>query len=88
MTRTLYALRISEAALEQPSTSQTLQVASNSPLNSDAPEVDSLAADPSTRPLAGVIAGAYAGKLAREFEELFSATGIEVVPWFGVPRWG
>ncbi|EMA19004.1 hypothetical protein [Haloarcula argentinensis] len=83
MTRTLYALRISEAALEQPSTSQTLRVASNSPLNSDAPEVDSLAADPSTRPLAGVIAGKYAGKLAREFEELFSATGIEVVPWFG-----
>ena len=83
MTRTLYVLRISEAALEQPSTSQTLRIASNSPLNSDAPEVDSLAADPSTRPLAGVIAGQYAGKLAREFEELFSATGIEVVPWFG-----
>ncbi len=83
MTRTLYALRVPDAALEQPSSTQSLQVASNSPLNSDSPAVDSLAAEPGSRPLAGVVAGQYADIIAREFEELFSATGIEVVPWFG-----
>ncbi|EMA17176.1 hypothetical protein [Haloarcula amylolytica] len=83
MTRTLYALRVPDAALEQPSSTQSLQVASNSPLNSDSPAVDSLAAEPGSRPLAGVVAGQYADIIACEFEELFSATGIEVVPWFG-----
>ncbi|WP_434531051.1 hypothetical protein ACODNH_05410 [Haloarcula sp. NS06] len=82
MTRTLYALRVPDSALEKPSQSQSLQIASNSPLNSDAPEVDTLGADPGSRPLAGVVAGKYANMLAREFEELFSATNIEVVPWF------
>ncbi|WP_336358985.1 hypothetical protein [Haloarcula sp. CGMCC 1.6347] len=83
MTRTLYALKVPDAALEQPSSTQSLQVATNSPLNSDSPAVDSLAAEPGSRPLVGVVAGQYADIIAREFEELFSATGIEVVPWFG-----
>ena len=83
MARTLYALRVPDSALEKPSQSQSLQIASNSPLNSDAPEVDTLGADPGSRPLAGVVAGKYSNMIAREFEELFSATGIEVVPWYG-----
>jgi hypothetical protein len=83
MTRYLYALAVPDEAIEQPQTSRALQLASNSPLTTDVPEVSSLSADPGSRTLAGVVAGQFADIGAREFEELFSSTGIEVVPWYG-----
>ncbi|WP_135302636.1 hypothetical protein [Haloarcula amylovorans] len=81
--RTLYALRVPADASSEPTTSRALQLATNAALNSDVPEVDSLSASPGSRSLAGVAIGKYADLTASEFEELFSATAIEVVPYFG-----
>jgi len=83
MTRYLYNLAVSEDVSRRSRTQAALNLAANAPLNSDVPDVDSLSAEPGSRTVDGVVAGEYAGLQADEFEELFGATGIEVVPWWG-----
>jgi len=82
-TRYLHALGIPERVLDQPRGTQSQRVSEKGALNSDVPAVSTVSADAPGQVFAGLVGGYLARLQAAEFEELFGANGIEVVPYHG-----
>ena len=79
----LHALAVPEQVLERPRGDQSERVASEGALTDDAPAVQAVSPNPGERTFAGVVGGVGARLTAAEVEELFGASGVEVVQLFG-----
>lgn len=85
MNRYLYCLPVPEDAQIDTGTSLSRQLAAQGAVGSDESSVEAVSLDPNEQK----IQGSYrtneqlGGVLARQFEQLFSAGGIEYVPYFG-----
>jgi len=80
--RLLYNLAIPEQAQLSQSQRQARQLLTQGTLGTGPGAVEDISGDPPGQTLAGRVAGKHAELTAREFEELFSADAIEVVPIF------
>jgi len=81
--RFLHAIAIPEDVLERSRGGQSQRVASQGALGSDVPAVESVSPDAGEQQIRGILAGPGAKLTADELEELFGASGVEVVPYFG-----
>jgi len=80
--RLLYNLAVPETAQADQRQQQAQQLLSEGILGSGPAAVEAISADAGSRTLVGQVSGPLAPLTADEFEELFGAGGIEVVPYF------
>jgi len=79
----LHALAVPEQVLERPRGDQSGRVASEGTLTDDVAAVQAVSPNPGEQTFAGVVGGVGARLTAAEIEELFGASGVEVVQLFG-----
>jgi len=81
--RIFHAVAVPEQVIERPRSEQSKRIASEGALTSDVPAVQSISADAGAETVAGVLGGQGAELTSAELEQLFGASGISVIPYFG-----